>query len=124
MSRELFERLLTHGAYTELVASELTRQIASAVYRMHSCGVVHRDLKPENLVLMKNDSDTPHIKLIDFGTAVILVQCGGMSQVMPVECDSPSRISWDAREDWSEILERYVETGRTDFQPISTTSRG
>ena len=69
---ELFERLLKHGAYTELVASELTRQIASAVYHMHSCGVVHRDLKPENLVLMKNDSDTPHIKLIDFGTAVIL----------------------------------------------------
>lgn len=58
------------------------------------------------------------------GTAVILVQCGGMSQVMPVECDSPSRISWDSREDWAEILERYVEGGRTDFQPITTTSRG
>ena len=38
---------------------------------MHSCGVVHRDLKPENLVLMTAD-DAPHVKLIDFGTAIIL----------------------------------------------------
>ena len=68
---ELFERLLRHGAYTELVASEITRQIASAVYHMHSCGVVHRDLKPENLVLM-TESDAPHVKIIDFGTAIIL----------------------------------------------------
>ena len=68
---ELFERLLRHGAYTELVASEVTRQIASAVYHMHSCGVVHRDLKPENLVLM-TESDAPHVKLIDFGTAIVL----------------------------------------------------
>ena len=68
---ELFERLLRHGAYTELVASEIARQIASAVYHMHSCGVVHRDLKPENLVLM-TESDAPHVKLIDFGTAIIL----------------------------------------------------
>lgn len=58
------------------------------------------------------------------GTAIILVQCGGMSQVMPVECDSPSRIGWDSREDWAEILGRYVETGRLDFQPVTTTSRG
>ncbi|KAL5525462.1 hypothetical protein ACEPAG_6797 [Sanghuangporus baumii] len=58
------------------------------------------------------------------GTAVILVQSGGMSQVMPVECDSPSRIAWDAREDWADILARYTEAGRVDFQPVTTTSRG
>lgn len=58
------------------------------------------------------------------GTAIILVQCGGMSQVMPVECDPPSKITWDMREDWADILARYVEAGRVDFQPITTTSRG
>ncbi|EJD07162.1 uncharacterized protein FOMMEDRAFT_17627 [Fomitiporia mediterranea MF3/22] len=58
------------------------------------------------------------------GAAVILIQCGGMSQVMPVECDSPSRVPWDAREDWAEILAKYTEAGRVDFQPITTTSRG
>ena len=68
---EMFERLVRKGAYSEAVASELMRQISSAIYHMHSCGVCHRDIKPENLVLM-DDSDAPHIKLIDFGAAVVL----------------------------------------------------
>jgi len=58
------------------------------------------------------------------GTAVILVQCGDISQVMPVEVDSPNRISWDSREDWAEVLRHFIESGRTDFKPISTTPRG
>ncbi|KAJ7253470.1 hypothetical protein C8J57DRAFT_1437301 [Mycena rebaudengoi] len=55
---------------------------------------------------------------------VIIIQCGGVSQVMPVEVDPPSKISWDARDDWAHVLHHFVESGRTDFQPISTTSRG
>ncbi|KAJ7157645.1 hypothetical protein C8R43DRAFT_997222 [Mycena crocata] len=58
------------------------------------------------------------------GTAVIIIQCGGISQVMPVEVDPPSKISWDTRDDWAHVLHNWVESGRTDFQPISTTSRG
>ncbi|KAG2364593.1 hypothetical protein BDR07DRAFT_1401250 [Suillus spraguei] len=58
------------------------------------------------------------------GTLVILVQCGGISQVMPVEVDPPSKISWDSRDDWAEVLRHFVESGRTDFKPISTTARG
>lgn len=58
------------------------------------------------------------------GTLVILVQCGGISQVMPVEVDPPSKISWDPRDDWAEVLRHFVESGRTDFKPISTTARG
>lgn len=58
------------------------------------------------------------------GTAVIIIQCGGVSQVMPVEVDPPSKISWDSREDWAEVLRHFVESGRTDFKPISSSSRG
>ncbi|KAG6811817.1 hypothetical protein H0H92_005676 [Tricholoma furcatifolium] len=58
------------------------------------------------------------------GTLVVIVQCGDISQVMPVEVDPPSKISWDTREDWASVLSHFVESGRTDFQPISTTSRG
>jgi hypothetical protein len=47
-----------------------------------------------------------------------------MSQVVPVEVDSPSQLSWDIRDDWEEALEHCVEIGKTDFKPISTTSRG
>ncbi|KAJ7471384.1 hypothetical protein B0H11DRAFT_2159018 [Mycena galericulata] len=58
------------------------------------------------------------------GTAVIIIQCGGISQVMPVEVDPPSKISWESRDDWAHVLHHFVESGRTDFQPISTTPRG
>ncbi|KAJ7614028.1 hypothetical protein FB45DRAFT_937733 [Roridomyces roridus] len=58
------------------------------------------------------------------GTAVIIIQCGDVSQVMPVEVDPPSKIAWDSRDDWALVLHHFVESGRTDFQPISTTSRG
>ncbi|KAF7289651.1 MYND-type domain-containing protein [Mycena chlorophos] len=58
------------------------------------------------------------------GTAVIIIQCGSVSQVMPVEVDPPSKITWDARDDWAHVLCHFVDAGRTDFQPISTTARG
>jgi len=58
------------------------------------------------------------------GCIVILIQCGDISQVMPVEVDSPSRISWDSRDDWADTLRHFVDSGRTDFKPISTTARG
>jgi hypothetical protein len=58
------------------------------------------------------------------GTAVVLIQCGVVSQVMPVEVDSPAKISWDERNNWAEVLAHFVDTGRSDFKPISTTARG
>lgn len=58
------------------------------------------------------------------GTAIIIIQCAGVSQVMPVEVDPPSKISWDTREDWDSVLHHFIENGRTDFKPISTTPRG
>ncbi|KAF9265092.1 hypothetical protein L218DRAFT_957777 [Marasmius fiardii PR-910] len=58
------------------------------------------------------------------GTLVIIIQCNDISQVMPVEVDPPSKITWDTREDWLQVLHHFVDSGRTDFQPISTTPRG
>lgn len=58
------------------------------------------------------------------GCLVILIQCAGISQVMPVEVDPPAKISWDSRADWEEVLRKFVAEGRTDFLPISTTPRG
>lgn len=58
------------------------------------------------------------------GTLVVIIQCGAVSQVMPVEVDPPAKISWDVRDDWADVLDHFVESGRTDFQPISTTARG
>ena len=43
---------------------------------------------------------------------------------MPVEVDPPAKISWDERNDWAEVFAHFVDSGRTDFKPISTTTRG
>ncbi|TFK27897.1 hypothetical protein FA15DRAFT_585437 [Coprinopsis marcescibilis] len=58
------------------------------------------------------------------GTLVVILQCRDIAQVMPVEVDHPSKISWDEREDWLAVLNHFIESGRTDFKPISTTARG
>ncbi|KAF9065556.1 hypothetical protein BDP27DRAFT_1384512 [Rhodocollybia butyracea] len=47
------------------------------------------------------------------GCLIVLVRCDGISQVMPIEVDPPSKISWDTRDDW-----------HSDFQPITTTPLG
>jgi hypothetical protein len=58
------------------------------------------------------------------GTLVVIIQCGSTSQVMPVEVDPPAKITWDSRDDWANVLSHFVESGRTDFKPISTTPHG
>lgn len=44
---ELLERIRKKKSFTEAEASNIMRQIVSAVDYMHHHGVVHRDLKPE-----------------------------------------------------------------------------
>jgi hypothetical protein len=58
------------------------------------------------------------------GTTVVLIQCGVVSQVMPVKVDSPAKILWDEQNNWAEVLAHFVGTGQSDFKPISTTARG
>jgi len=49
----------------EAEAVSYTRQIASALARLHSLGILHRDLKPGNIMLRADGSPV----LIDFGLA-------------------------------------------------------
>jgi hypothetical protein len=58
------------------------------------------------------------------GICVVVIHCGTINQVIPVEVDAPNKFSWDTREDWADVLSHFVESGRTDFKPTSTTSRG
>ena len=52
-------------------AKQLTHQIATAIYYLHSFGVAHRDLKPEN-ILMSSDRETAELKIVDFGLSKII----------------------------------------------------
>ena len=63
---ELYDRIVERGSYTEKDATDLIKQILSAVSYMHSKGLVHRDLKPENLLYHTLEEDSK-IVVIDFG---------------------------------------------------------
>ncbi|TKY65658.1 Serine/threonine-protein kinase AtPK2/AtPK19 [Spatholobus suberectus] len=61
----LFFQLYHQGLFREDLARIYTAEIVSAVYHLHSNGIMHRDLKPENILL---DADG-HVMLTDFGLA-------------------------------------------------------
>jgi serine/threonine protein kinase len=52
-------------------ARELSHQIATSLFYLHSFGVAHRDLKPEN-ILMASDDDNCDCKIVDFGLSKII----------------------------------------------------
>ena len=56
---------------SESRAKQITHQLATAIYYLHSYGVAHRDLKPEN-ILMSDDTDTAAVKIVDFGLSKII----------------------------------------------------
>lgn len=74
---ELYDSLVKQGAYSEDKASQVVRQVASAMSFMHNkCHLVHGDLKPENLLLRDNNFE---VAICDFGCAVNLDEKGEFS---------------------------------------------
>jgi len=61
---QLLERPLTQAE-----ALLYLQQMARALDKAASLGIVHRDIKPENLFLTRRDDGTPCVKLLDFGIA-------------------------------------------------------
>jgi serine/threonine protein kinase len=68
---EMFDHLINNGAYSELDASRLVREVAGALNFLHGIGVVHADLKPENILLTTSRRGDSLVKLADFGCAQI-----------------------------------------------------
>jgi len=49
--REMFEVLQHLGHYSEVVASNIFKQILTGINYLHTNGVCHRDLKPNNILV-------------------------------------------------------------------------
>ena len=52
-------------------ACQFTHSLSTAVFYLHTFGIVHRDIKPEN-ILMTDESEESDIKLVDFGLSKII----------------------------------------------------
>lgn len=50
---------------------ELTAQVADAIAAAHSVGVLHKDIKPSNIMVTESGSQSPRIRMIDFGIGAI-----------------------------------------------------
>lgn len=50
----------------------LLDQVLQGLVEIHGRGIVHRDLKPANMLLDATGTDTPRLRLSDFGVAVAL----------------------------------------------------
>uniref|UniRef100_A0A3P8V7S3 non-specific serine/threonine protein kinase n=1 Tax=Cynoglossus semilaevis TaxID=244447 RepID=A0A3P8V7S3_CYNSE len=67
---ELFSRIQARGdqAFTEKEASEIMRDIGTAIKFLHDMNIAHRDIKPENLLYTTKERNAI-LKLTDFGFA-------------------------------------------------------
>ena len=57
------------GAYNELDAARLVREVLRTVAQCHAAGVLMRDVKPENFLFASTEPGAP-LKAIDFGISV------------------------------------------------------
>jgi calcium/calmodulin-dependent protein kinase I len=103
---ELFDRIVNKGSFSEREASELTRDLMSAIHYLHSINIVHRDLKPENLIYQSNSSTAP-VKITDFGLAK---NRKGQSK-MTTACGTPGYVA-------PEILKNEPYTRQVDLWSI------
>lgn len=75
--KELFDRIIDAGHFTEQHAAVVVQQMLSAVFYMHKNMICHRDLKPENFLFMsKGPIDKSVLKLIDFGLSACFQEGG------------------------------------------------
>ncbi|CAH2308317.1 serine threonine- kinase 36 [Pelobates cultripes] len=62
---ELFQILEDDGNLSEELVRDVSAQLVSALYYLHSHRILHRDMKPQNILLGKEGT----VKLCDFGFA-------------------------------------------------------
>ena len=100
--RELFEVVSQRGALENGIVRHLMQQLLTALTALAELGVVHRDVKPENIMVSDEETERPHLTLIDFGYAALLGGGDAPIELTGVagspEYAAPEVLSWIAVE--------------------------
>lgn len=75
--RNLGEIIRSRGSVAPGLTLDILRQVAAALHKASSQGVVHRDLKPENIMLAR----TGEVKVTDFGLARVQGGAANLTQI-------------------------------------------
>jgi serine/threonine protein kinase len=100
--RTLVDVVDEHGALKSSYVRHLMQQLLTALTALAEVGVVHRDVKPENIMVSEDETERPHLTLIDFGYAALLGEAadgsGGPMELTGVagspEYAAPEVLSW------------------------------
>ncbi|HMY53165.1 MAG TPA: protein kinase [Candidatus Obscuribacter sp.] len=68
----LEEIIRRHGAIASRRVLSFFTQTAEALAHAHRKGIVHRDIKPSNMLIVRDDTGTEQVKLVDFGIAKVV----------------------------------------------------
>jgi len=88
--KELFDKIVERGMYSESDAANIVSQVVSAVEYLHDSGIAHRDLKPENL-LVEGEEEESKVKIADFGFAKSFG--GETGEKLMTSCGSPGYVA-------------------------------
>eukprot|EP01087_Luapelamoeba_hula_P012824 TRINITY_DN361_c0_g1_i1.p1 TRINITY_DN361_c0_g1~~TRINITY_DN361_c0_g1_i1.p1 ORF type:complete len:351 (-),score=82.96 TRINITY_DN361_c0_g1_i1:244-1296(-) len=88
--KELFDKIVERGMYSERDASNIIYQVVSAVDYLHENGIAHRDLKPENL-LSAGEEENEIVKIADFGFSKSFA--GEDAEKLMTSCGSPGYVA-------------------------------
>ena len=95
---ELFQLVEQRGALETSFVSHLMQQLLMALTALAEVGVVHRDVKPENMMVSEEETERPHLTLIDFGYAALLGSGDAPTELTGVagspEYAAPEVLSW------------------------------
>lgn len=67
--KSIHDILKTGVRFTWIQTLNIAKQLASAIASAHVRGIIHRDIKPGNILIIDPESESPTIKLTDFGIA-------------------------------------------------------
>jgi serine/threonine-protein kinase len=110
--RNLGEVIRAHGSLAPQLVLDILRQVAGALTKAASQGIVHRDIKPENIMVA---AATGEVKVADFGLARVQGDSGANLTQVGVTMGTPLYMS-------PEQIEGREIDSRSDIYSLGVTA--